>query len=252
MGKTITQENTLTMKNQPSKPRSAASAVGNQLALVTGSLSTLSMLSFGVQASIIYHDTSIGPITTGTNTTWDVDGSGGAEFRLKGRGASQVMLTSGGLNGRGLVRKGTTVTGGGYVFSGYVFQNLRKNFVVGPTLAKGYGFGSSGQTSRRLASVASGVPQVAGTAVDFLNGVNGYFGFKFTNGVDLFYGWAELNIEGSKLAYTISRWAYNDTPGGSIRVGQTIPEPDTLSLTLLGLGAAGVRAWRQRRQALAA
>ncbi len=44
----------------------------------------------------------------------------------------------------------------------------------------------------------------------------------------------------------------NDTPGGSIRIadtGSAIPEPSTPALTLLGLGAAGLRAWRARKRA---
>ncbi|MCX7108713.1 MAG: PEP-CTERM sorting domain-containing protein [Proteobacteria bacterium] len=249
-------------KNPFSNPRTADPKALGKLALATGSLSALSVLSFGVQAGIIYHDTSIGPISPLlpiNNTTWDVDGKGGAEFRLKGAGntiqeTARAMLTSGNLNGRGLIQKGTTTSKGGYNFSGYVFQNLHKNFVIGPTLAKGYGFGSSGQTDRKLASSGYGVRRIANDAVGFPNnnGDNDYFGFKFTDGVDLFYGWAELNIDASNLAYTINRWAYNDTPEGSIRVGQTVPEPDTLSLTLLGLGAGGVRAWRKRKLALAA
>ncbi len=242
------------MKNDPFT-KSLALSANQKLALATSSLSALSLLPFSIQANIIYYDTSIGPITTSSNTTWDVDGKGGAEFKLKGagntiQGTARVMLTSGGLNGRGLVQKGTTTSNGGYNFSGYVFQNLRQNFLLGPTLAKGYGLGSSGQTDRRLASMPSFVPQVAGTAAGFQNGVNGYFGFKFSDGINLFYGWAELNIDGSNLAYTINRWAYNETPGELIQVGQTIPEPDTLSLTLLGLGAAGVRAWRRRKLGL--
>lgn len=254
-------------KNQSPKHPSAASAVDNKWVLATGSLSALSLLSYGAQAGIIYHDTTpltvsiFGPIT---NTTWDIDGKGGADFRLKGQGNTltgfaRVMLTSGSLNGRGLVQKGTVITSkGGYNFSGVPFQNLPNNFVVGPTLAKGYGFGfrSNGLTDRRLAfSGSGGVRQIANsTAVGFLTNQKdqkgyGYFGFKFTDGVNLFYGWAELNIDGGNLAYTINRWAYNDTPDGSIAV---IPEPDTLSLTLLGLGAGGVRAWRKRKQAMAA
>ena len=59
---------------------------------------------------------------------------------------------------------------------------------------------------------------------------------------------------------TINRWAYESCAGQGIAAGATtggatcggsVPEPDTLSLTLLGLGAGGVRAWRRRKQALA-
>ncbi len=247
-------------KKQSSKPRSASPSASNRLALATGSLSALSVLSFSAQAAIIFYDTPIGPITTfpppSTNTTWDVDGKGGAEFRLKGvgytsRGTARAMLTSDGLNGRGLIQQLVTNGQGGYnAQGGYVFQNLRPNFLIGPTLAKGYGFGYFNNTNRKLASSKSFSHQIAGSAVGFGSGVNGYFGFQFTSGGDTFYGWAELNIDGPNLSYTINRWAYNENPGGLIQPGQTIPEPDTLSLTLLGLGAGGVRAWRRRKQAL--
>ena len=268
MGETITQENTPLKKNQLSNPQSATPSSGNKLALATGSLSALSVLSFSAQAGIIYHDTT--PLTVNffdplTYTTWDIDGRGGADFGLKGVGSTKtgfarVMLTSGSLNGRGLVQQGTATSQGGYNFSAVPFQNLGNNFVVGPTLAKGYGFGFrlNGLTSRKVAfSGSGGVRQIANSAVGFLTNQKdqkgyGFFGFTFTDGVNLFYGWAELNIDGANLAYTINRWAYNDTPAGSIAVEQTVPEPDTLSLTLLGLGAAGVRAWRRRKQTLAA
>ena len=45
---------------------------------------------------------------------------------------------------------------------------------------------------------------------------------------------------------------YNTTPGAAISVGQVpqaVPEPS--SMALLGLGAAGVAAWRARRKAKA-
>ena len=68
---------------------------------------------------------------------------------------------------------------------------------------------------------------------------------------------AEININAAATSYTINRWAYNNVAGQSIKVGDTgqssaVPEPGTLSLTLLGLGAGGIRAWRKHKQALAA
>ena len=66
------------------------------------------------------------------------------------------------------------------------------------------------------------------------------------------YGWAELiwSTTGGGTV-TVNRWAYNDTPNGSIEVGQTqdnpVPAPSTLAL--LAAGAFGIRRWRARRAA---
>lgn len=230
-----------------SKRMTTAAAKLNKAALATGSLSALSLLSFGAEASIIYHDTSIGPVSAhnpASFTTWDVDGNGSAEFDLSGfernGGLGYIHLYTIDLNGRGVVQ-GSAAT---WVNT---FNNLPLNFAVGPTLASGYRFAETNSSSRRVANRG----QVAFSASGFSSGVPGYFGFKFTDGTNLFYGWAELLIDAPNDAYTINRWAYNNTPDGVINVGQTVPEPSTLSLALIGAGAGGVRAWRKRKQSQA-
>lgn len=165
------------------------------------------------------------------------------------RGGNIARLNSNNLNGRGLAQTASQ--------DAWQFQNLSANFVVGPSMAGGYKFGSAGQ-SRWL--VRNGVIRTV-TAVGFTSGVNGYFGFSFTDGTNLFYGWAELNINAPANQFTINRWAYESCSGQGIAVGATsdgatcgvsnVPEPGILSLTLLGLGAGGVREWRRRRQAQA-
>jgi hypothetical protein len=68
----------------------------------------------------------------------------------------------------------------------------------------------------------------------------------------MLYGWAELILSTTGGGtVTVERWAYNDTPDGSIKVGQTedTPVPDPSTLALLAAGAVGVRRWRARRAA---
>lgn len=250
----------------------------DKLAQAAGSLSALALLPTGAQAGVIYYDTPL-VITPdlGTSIEWNVDNKGGAEFALfgnysyssnpysnpghytpTGSGGStwvsgtysynpwtnrNVGIADHGLNGRGMVQASVGS-------DPRLFQNLPVGFILGPTLAAGYRL-TRGSVMRWVASNSS----LARSAVGFGSGVNGYFGFKFTDGVDLFFGWAEINIDAPNTTYTINRWAYNDTPDGSIKVGQTasisIPEPSTPSLLLIGMGAAGIRAWRRRKQASA-
>jgi hypothetical protein len=88
------------------------------------------------------------------------------------------------------------------------------------------------------------------------SGTAGIFGFQMANG-DI--GWITLiwsSSEPDGLPDTIQArdWAINTTPGQGIYAGtdQAVPEPGTLPLSLLALGAAGIAAWRKRRHASAA
>ncbi len=88
----------------------------------------------------------------------------------------------------------------------------------------------------------------AGTGQWVLNASN-YLGFRF-NGGDGFqrYGWLRIDIGASATTRTIMEVGYNNTPGESILVGQTVvPEPSTVVMGLLAGGAAGVIAWRRKK-----
>ena len=233
----------------------------NKLALATGSLSALSLLSFGAQAEIIVTNTPVAinfTHATGIENavTWSVDGTN-VTFKLwKNIGGGNSFLNFASMNsllGRGLVRQDAQGN------PASMFVNLGLGFGVGPSLAAGYNIG--GRTNNRtMLSAKAGILKIPDIAKNFASGVNGFFGFRFTDAglANQFYGWAELNLNtDSPGTATINRWAYNTVAGGSIKVGQTtgdtsVPEPGTLSLTLLGLGAGGVRAWRKRKLALAA
>ena len=77
------------------------------------------------------------------------------------------------------------------------------------------------------------------------------FGFKFQIDGNDHYGWADatLDLDDSTLIFTIEEWTYNDEPNQEVHV--PVPASIVPAITLLGLGAAGVRRMR-RRQAQAA
>jgi len=86
--------------------------------------------------------------------------------------------------------------------------------------------------------------------LNFSLGTPGQFGFRFTNGADTYYGWGSLVIDGTPVGrgFEITEAYYNSTPGAAITVGAVpvaVPEPS--GMALLGLGAAGIAAWRSRR-----
>ncbi|MCX7108710.1 MAG: PEP-CTERM sorting domain-containing protein [Proteobacteria bacterium] len=251
----------------------------DKLALATGSLSALSLLSFGADASVIYNNTNPVAINfnhasgIGSAITWSVDGTN-ATFKLFNRSGSGYdnlhLKSNGGLLGRGLVK-----TNGQTNINGFV--KLPAGFSVGPTLAANYLLPAGGSLSYRTllkrysnftsaGNLITTNISILSNAKNFTSGADGFFGFRFTDAglANQFYGWAELNLNTtSPGTATINRWAYESCTGQSITAGatsggattcggSTVPEPDALSLTLLGLGAGGVRAWRKRKLALAA
>ncbi|SMF97096.1 PEP-CTERM protein-sorting domain-containing protein/MYXO-CTERM domain-containing protein [Methylomagnum ishizawai] len=236
-------------------PSIPSTRYGDKIALAAGSLA---LLPTGAAAGVIYFNTPISSPapTESTPVFWDVDSANGNgnEFGLSfstGCGClrSGLVIFSSGLNGSGFVAQ----TGPGNPFG---IANLPLGFKVGNSsvLASGYA-GGFGYTFHFVTSSGN-----LGTAPQgFSADVPGYFGFSFTDGIDYFYGWAEMTISLSSQEFTISQWAYNDTPYAAICVGETsgpggtscaVPEPGSLSLALLGMGAGGLRAWRRRKQAM--
>ncbi len=245
--------------NHTARPVASGSGLSytQKISLAAGSLSALYLLP--AQANIIYGNTPVSlnfNVADGASVNWDVDGANGADFRLRKSGsfstgyiffASQTTSNAP-MNGRGLV---------GPTFFTDNVQALAKSFWVGPTLANSYvwGRGSTSGTNSRNAMQTSGSAYIIG--YDFNYGFNpgdNYFGFRFLSGTDLLYGWATINFDLTGGIVTIKEWAYNDTADTPIHIADTtnaIPEPSTPALTLLGLGAAGLRAWRARKQARA-
>jgi hypothetical protein len=189
--------------------------------------------------------------TTGTafavNDTYsapqlDLDGAGNADWGLFLTAFSYAGSTGGFAfhSGGG---PGSTVASGGAALK------LSPGFVVGPTLASG-GFSNYGADwYRNLNGNANG---------PFYNGTTGYLGLRFdgdTGSVGTQYAWVKVRFDfaAPKLTMNILEWAY-DNSGASIAVGDTgqptdVPVPATPLLTLLGLGAVGLSAYRRRREA---
>jgi hypothetical protein len=87
---------------------------------------------------------------------------------------------------------------------------------------------------------------------DFIKDPSGYIGFRFDVGEGMQYGWARLRVRNAyEATYELLDYGYAD-PGERIRAGQR-KERETSGVTeeslgALALGAAGVAAWRKRRE----
>jgi MYXO-CTERM domain-containing protein len=88
---------------------------------------------------------------------------------------------------------------------------------------------------------------------NFQNRGVGFVGFKFNNGAGDQYGWVRVRMLGGPRNYfEVVDYAYGD-PGEPVSAGQTGPNtsaPVLESLGGLALGAAGLLAWRRRRQTI--
>ena len=85
----------------------------------------------------------------------------------------------------------------------------------------------------------------------------GFIGFQLPASKGGGSGWLRAEVidrdsNGHLDEVKVIDWAYNDA-GGTILAGQTTstPEPRTSALALLGVGAAGILAWRKRRAEIA-
>lgn len=221
-----------------------------RLAGTAGSLAALYLLPGAAQGAII--EVSGSPLTIsladpqGTEVFWDVDSAGGTDFRLSrtdlGAGATNVRLIaidSAGYNGRGFVA---------FFSNTFTVTRLPVSFVVRPDPTPYYW--GSGSTRRDMMISVSAPGTSTRSLLDFYYVGEGksFIGFRFLNGTDMLYGWAEIELDLTAGTVSILRWAYNDTPDGGIHITGNVPEPSTPALTLLAMGAAGVASWRERKR----
>ena len=203
----------------------------------------------------IVHKTDKVTVSFNTATTagslvragWDIDGGG----------APDAQLFAGSLAGN-FGRGGYGVFPGGGYFDGEL---------GGAGLAKVFNAGEPISGDLRTAIVFAASGGTVGTTGGFLN-TAAYFGFRFflDAGGDPAVGWAKLRVDmasdPTRVVLSVCEWAYDDA-GGAINAGARgtgaavscpsaipadAPAPATPLLTLLGLGAMGVQAYRRRRE----
>jgi hypothetical protein len=176
----------------------------------------------------------------GTSAYWDIDQDSSADARLFvntntwfGNAWVNLDPENGGLAGMVATNSNT---------ENVQVANLPDSFVVGQTLAANLWRAASNYMTM-LGSLSTGASVFPGGNMVF--GTN-KIGFSFNKGGNLHYGFAVVDVTSTNV--TIQSWMYDDTPGQGVHV---IPEPATASMALLGLGAAGLLAWRGRRKAAA-
>jgi hypothetical protein len=193
------------------------------------------------------------PASEGFNY-WDVDGDGTNDFQLEHEANTYVYAQFTELGPARFVSRN---------FRG--FAKLNAGFNVGGSLVAGYEFLSP----QGRISITSGGGIIAADAGQEGWAISdiGYFGFKFSNGSGVHYGWGQINIHGATggfvvgQGFTLTEAYYNTTPDASIQVGDTggspssVPEIDPTSagsVLSLVMGSLAMLERRRLRRAKAA
>ena len=196
------------------------------------------------------------PASSGSNF-WDVDGDGTNDFELSHSSSSTryAILTE--LGPARFVSPAARASDG--------FAKLNAGFNVGGSLVAGYKFFSSTQAG--ITITTDGAIGVDADAQGWAISDTGFFGFKFSNGSGVHYGWGQINIHGTTggysvgQGYTLTQAYYNSTPDASIQVGDTggspssVPEIDPASagsVLSLVMGSLALLERRRLRRAKAA
>lgn len=211
------------------------------------------------------------PNATNGSVGWNIDGIGGAEFNLDSCAGTTIFRLS--LNaaqaGSGVLYQSNAAASG---WGGNDVVPVMSSTVIGPGSGS---FGSIGcglighscNDSRLGEWGAFGSGATANDRQRDRTMIEGFFGFRFNNAGTTNYGVAHfsgraapVDTHPNQSFFTINSWAYQDDGqalhftaalGDGLR-GLSVPEPDTLALTLFGLaaGAAGIRRRRSVRKAL--
>ena len=211
-----------------------AAATGSALAMATGA-----------SASIIYS----GPIdATVSPPSDDIQ-----PLDLDSLGHILNLRAKAGFSSLGASTVGFSIQAAGavHVFVNGVNTELLRNFASGVLIGDGAGsfqanakivvkgFGAAGNRTSVLGDFTAGVPGLAGFAITG----------QGTSGTQTNYGWIRLEYldnptTGFPQILEAVDWAVQ-TDGSSIPAGY-VPEPGTMSLGLLAVGAAGIAALRRR------
>jgi len=108
---------------------------------------------------------------------------------------------------------------------------LSAGVIVGPAAGP---FGSGGLLAQ---DAYSGVPPVTFNESGLWDsGLTAFLGFRFLNATGVHYGWARLNVEETTNRMTVYDYAYESVADAPITTG-AVPEPASMMMALLGLGA---------------
>jgi MYXO-CTERM domain-containing protein len=225
--------------------------------------SALGLAAASTPAFAVLNTSSFSVLPTSSSVPWDINGDGTTDFNLFGeyQAAAHMTFTTPGTTNRtgmrftlpglpstrglfahkGAAGNGFLGTIGGGTVGGILIAPLTAGAVIGDNIPAG-AFHLSHNTFTFTRSHS---------AQDGLHFGDQLIGFEFTATDGTHYGWADVLISDGSL--TVNEWAYNATPNASIPAGEDagpVPEPaqSAAALGLLALGAAGVSAYKRRRQ----
>jgi MYXO-CTERM domain-containing protein len=216
----------------------------------------------GGPVSVSFADLPSGAGFQAVDVPWDVDGANGADFFLYASRVVSTYVSGSGANVEfrygynGIANRAySNAQGNGIgVVANASTTGLARMAVssrVGLTLAAGqYLITSAAAVATAGYNVQYGTGSYgASSAVPLgglLPGMN-KIGFAFDVNGDTHYGWAEIVLHGGpNFELEVANWWYEDEADAEIHI-TPVPASGVAALTLLGLGAAGLRAQRRRK-----
>lgn len=217
-------------------------------AAITGIVAPQSADAVPIQSTTL----PLSPPATRGFTYWDVDGDGTTEFWLRHQTSTSSLRT---YRQASLTEPGPSrfVSPASRINDG--FAKLNAGFNVSGSLVTGYKFMQFGQPDIQITtsgSIGSDAGQQGWSIGDI-----GYFGFKFSNGSDVHYGWGQISITGTPKGqgFTFTEAYYNSDPNAPIAVGDrgtAVPEIDPASAGSVMSLVIGSLAMLERRRKLRA
>jgi len=175
--------------------------------------------------------------STHTSVFWDIDGGGANDFLFHWTSSSDRFILAQRLEGPNRWAHGTAS-------AEQLIKAMATGATVGPVMAAGF----------KTDNVVYAFFTYSHHIVGGLHAGTQNVGFQFFLDGGNHFGWANISISAGSL--TVNNWAYNDVANYGIYAGTAIavPEPanSAAGLGLLALGAAGVSAYKRRKQTAAA